>query len=247
VDTVANGQEAVAALNNLTYAIVFMDCQMPEMDGYEATTAIRTSEQLTGTRVPIIAMTANVMPGDRERCLQVGMDDYISKPVKAEDLANILQQWVQPTNPSAISSDGMLSQPPLTDTPSVSSALDTQAFIALRELCGPENSAFLQDLVAAFFRDSEAHIAAIRHAIATNDVEALERTAHLLKSSSANVGALGMAELCRTLQMLARTRTLSAAPPLAEQLAHEFSRVKQALQHECVSVRKKKAATSGTL
>lgn len=232
VDTVANGREAVAALNSASYAMVFMDCQMPEMDGYEATAIIRHCEQITGAHVPIIAMTANAMPGDRESCLQAGMDAYVSKPVTTEELAEILRQWTRPASTTGLSADAAVSPRLAPTRPRSSSALDTQTFIALRELCGPENSAFLENLVKAFFRDAGAHITAMRTALVANDAGGVARTAHTLKSSSANVGALGMAELCRSLEMLARTNMLSDVPPLVEQLAHEFDRVKQSLQNE---------------
>jgi two-component system sensor histidine kinase/response regulator len=95
VDVAANGQEAIDASARNAYACIFMDCQMPEMDGFAATVAIRQREAETGTHVPIIAMTANAMQGDRERCLDAGMDDYVSKPVKAEDLAAMLRKWTR--------------------------------------------------------------------------------------------------------------------------------------------------------
>jgi signal transduction histidine kinase/DNA-binding response OmpR family regulator len=93
VDMVANGQEAVDAFSRVAYELIFMDCQMPEMDGYEASAAIRAREVKSGGHVPIVAMTANVMPGDRERCLAAGMDDYVSKPLKSETLLAVLQRW----------------------------------------------------------------------------------------------------------------------------------------------------------
>jgi CheY-like chemotaxis protein len=94
VDVAANGLEAVELYGQLPYDIVFMDCQMPEMDGFEATAEIRRLEQADGRRVPIVALTANAMAGDRERCLAAGMDDFISKPIKETDLSRAIEHWV---------------------------------------------------------------------------------------------------------------------------------------------------------
>ena len=104
----ANGHEAVEAMSRLPYDCIFMDCQMPEMDGYEATAAIRAQEAESGGHVPIIAMTANAMQGDRERCLAAGMDDYVSKPVRSAKLAPMLEKWA----PSPVD----VSSPPLAKT-----------------------------------------------------------------------------------------------------------------------------------
>jgi CheY-like chemotaxis protein len=109
VDVVANGREALDTLIQCPYDLVFMDCQRPEMDGYAATVAVREREQQTGSRIPIIAMTANAMPGDRETCLEAGMDDYVSKPVQAAELLAMLQKWgnysVTQTPPALLSTN----------------------------------------------------------------------------------------------------------------------------------------------
>ena len=93
-DVAVNGHEAIEAVSNISYDLILMDCQMPEMDGFEATEMIRMGEKERGIRIPIIAMTANAMQGDRERCLEAGMDDYIGKPAKPEDLIAVLEKWI---------------------------------------------------------------------------------------------------------------------------------------------------------
>jgi len=96
IDVAANGQEAVNMLAQMAYDVVFMDCQMPEMDGFAATAIIRQREAHSEQHIPIIAMTANAMQGDRERCLAAGMDDYISKPVKYDEIIAMLRKWSSP-------------------------------------------------------------------------------------------------------------------------------------------------------
>jgi len=95
-DVAANGVEAVSMVRGFPYDLVVMDCQMPEMDGYEATGMIRRMEEGEDSRIPIIAMTANAMAGDRERCLETGMDDYVSKPIRLDDLRRLLDRWAPP-------------------------------------------------------------------------------------------------------------------------------------------------------
>ena len=92
-EAVSSGHEAITAIAQGHYALVLMDCQMPEMDGYEATGHIRQMESTTGNHIPIIALTANAMPSDRQACLAAGMDDYLSKPVRMEELRAMLERW----------------------------------------------------------------------------------------------------------------------------------------------------------
>jgi len=237
VDVVANGSEAIEALERIAYDCVFMDCQMPEMDGYDATTAIRTRETQTGGHVPIIAITANAMQGDRERCLAVGMDDYVGKPVQAPDLLAMLRKWTQsPVDTpaqlgTAASAAGLPWCTPEAERPP--SALDAEAFAALKDLGGKEDDAFLLDVITQFIQDAAAHLATLRTAIDTSDPTTLERAAHTLKSSSANVGALGMAALCHELQTLGRSGVTTEAAAHVERLTDEFARVCQALEHAC--------------
>lgn len=103
VDLVANGREVIDALSRLSYGLIFMDCQMPEIDGFEACREIRKRE-VGGSRVPIVAITANAMKGDRERCLAAGMDDYVSKPFKQDDLRAVIDRWI--TTEEVIAANG---------------------------------------------------------------------------------------------------------------------------------------------
>jgi CheY-like chemotaxis protein/HPt (histidine-containing phosphotransfer) domain-containing protein len=236
IDVAANGREAVEASARIPYDLIFMDCQMPDMDGYAATAAIRARETLTGIHIPIIAMTANAMQGDREQCLQAGMDDYVSKPVKTENLLEILQQWASQAAGTSPVPDTAVTG---TSTPAPQeeeSALCAQPFAALKELCDDEDPAFLLDLIKTYLQDTATHIATLRSAVFTRDARSLERTAHSLKSSSANIGALGMADLCGTLQTLGQAGSVPQAIPLVEQLTAEFDCVQKALYQECAAM-----------
>jgi PAS domain S-box-containing protein len=235
VDAVANGREALEALTHIAYDLVFMDCQMPEMDGYEATTAIRAHEAHSGTHMPIIAMTANAMPDDRERCLQAGMDDYIRKPVKAEVLQAIVQQWGQP----ALGSARVPEAGPQLFAPaegSCSSPLQVPTLIALNNLGDERDCTFLSSLTTTFLQDATRYMTRLQLALDTHDATALEHTARVLASSSAAVDALNMVELCHALQHLGRAGIVADARPLVAQLTGEFARVQQALQRTGVEL-----------
>ena len=232
-----NGLEAVEAMRTATYDAILMDCQMPEMDGYQATVAIRQIEGLEH-HTPIIAMTAAAMEGDRQTCLAAGMDDFISKPVRLEAIAEVLQRWmVPPTSEGALSS--MKSSPsaskpePTGDAPSVPDAvsdpLDRSQIELLLSLDGGEGET-LGEIVHQYLAHGEKGLLELRRLLTEGDVLALERTAHTLKGASANVGASAMVEVCAQLESSARAEELDAADGLMERCDLEFARVQDALQ-----------------
>jgi two-component system sensor histidine kinase/response regulator len=188
-DVVDNGLEALDAMGRTEYGLVLMDCQMPGMDGFEATQAIRRAEP-AGRRVPIIAMTANAMLGDRERCLEAGMDDYISKPIDPQKVLDTIQRWL-PMGP-------MDESPP---TPSVAVAAPYMDEGQLRSLVG-NDPVKLRKYLRLFVTSAEPTLHALDAAVRTRDQAGLRRHAHNLRGSSANIGAAEMALAAGQLEQL---------------------------------------------
>ncbi len=226
VDVAANGIEAVEALTRISYAAVLMDCQMPEMDGYEATARIR---ELGGDRAntPIIAMTAGAMKRDEERALAAGMDDYLSKPVKAEELGEVVQRWVQEGGRRRVAAAPTGGE--TAEEPAESAELDADVVAGLRELTEHSGQDMMVDLIAMFLRDARTRAAALRQAIEAGDTGVLHTVGHSLKGSCANLGARGMAELCGRLEGLGRDGRLDGAREIVDALDAEFERVRVAL------------------
>ncbi|MEO5345003.1 MAG: PAS domain S-box protein [Magnetococcus sp. YQC-9] len=178
---VANGQEAVEAVSHLPYALVLMDCQMPVMDGFEATHAIRKLEQSTQRHTPIIAMTAHAMKGDRERCLSAGMDDYLSKPVSPEILLQKLQYWI----PRSIGAP-----PPVEIT-------------QLRQLFGDDDE-MIRELLHHFRPSARELLDKLAEMIQKEDGPGVLETSLELKEACANMGVSAMAHLVRVMEQTAR-------------------------------------------
>jgi len=191
-DAVSNGNEVLQALRQVPYDIILMDCQMPEMDGYEVSRAIR--QEQSGSRPYIIALTANAMHGDRERCLQSGMNDYLTKPLQLADLESSLQrallrvQPVRRSRPSDASSE----------------ALDLGILAGLRELSSPQNSDPLKELVDLFLKDARLRLQKLALALAAKDYNAVAATAHTIKGSANNLGARRLASLLSNLEIQAK-------------------------------------------
>ncbi|MGE3537542.1 MAG: ATP-binding protein [Candidatus Tectimicrobiota bacterium] len=225
VDVAANGLEAIDLSSRQTYDCLFMDCQMPHLDGYAATAAIRQREASTGRHTPIIAMTANALPGDRERCLHAGMDDYLSKPVLRPALEQLLATWLAcpPVVP-------VLPAPASASSPRP--VVDPGTFAALLELVDGDDTTFVHTLIASFLEDAAAYLAVLEEAVRTEQPARMAQTASTLHSSSTHVGALGLAALCTALQQCGEAGQTTEAEPLLESLRQEFDRVRGALRHE---------------
>lgn len=225
-DAVGNGREALEALEKTEYDIVLMDCQMPEIDGYEATAEIRRREGST-KHTKIIAMTAHVLEGDREKCLAAGMDDYISKPVKLEALKTVLGRWTaNPTRPEAVGSNT-----PRART-SVEEIMDSIMLANLRAIQKEGRLNVVSELLDLFLRDALPTLATLREALAEGNMQALEHAAHGLKGSCAILGLQQMAALSAELEEEGRSGLVQRAGAVLTQLEDELERVRQALESE---------------
>jgi PAS domain S-box-containing protein len=213
-DVAMNGLEAIAALERRPYDVVLMDVQMPELDGLDATRRI-VAEWPEETRPHIIAMTANALPEDREACFAAGMNDYVAKPIRSEELAAALKRAKRLPGGAAESEDrvGYVS-------------LDDGALQNLRDLGGED---FLREVIDAFLADAPALIATLRSSLDEQGAEELRRAAHTLKSNGATLGAEGFAELCRTLEQRAKAGELDAAAELVDRIEQEYRPLEEAL------------------
>jgi CheY-like chemotaxis protein/HPt (histidine-containing phosphotransfer) domain-containing protein len=224
-DVAANGLEAVAAVARQPYDLVLMDVQMPEMDGLEASREI--VRRWPDMRPRIVAMTANAMQGDRDRCLAAGMDDYLSKPIRLEALVVALQRSAarEPDQVRAGGASGSVN-PPDAETASTGS-LDRAALERLRATMG---AGFLADLLPTFVQDSQELVSTMRRALDDKDVDAFRRAAHSLKSNAASFGATTLSALARDLEALAKSGSLDGAARGVERLAGECETVVRALR-----------------
>ena len=224
-DVASDGVEALAALERRPYDAVLMDCRMPRMDGFEATMEIRRRQAGQG-HVPIVAMTANALVGDREKCIAAGMDDYLSKPVKDQELEEILNRLV-------FGIDGGAPQPvPRTALPltHANGVLDLEQFHQLRDLAGDgDNSDFLRNLVEQYLQEAACQLAELRRVTQGGEPKAVRTAAHGLKGSSATMGAKSVADACQALELLAGEGEMPA-PEALERISAELERAAAALR-----------------
>ena len=212
-DVANNGLEAIEALERQPYDVVLMDVQMPELDGLDATRRIgeRWSSE---SRPHIIAMTANAMPEDREACFAAGMDDYVAKPIRAEELVAALKR-AKPRADADGGSEGVEYV-----------SLDDDALKNLRDLGGDD---FLGEVIDAFLADAPELVATLRRALDEASSEELRRAAHTLKSNGATLGATEFAELCRTLEAHAKAGELDDAGELVGRIEQAYGLLRDAL------------------
>ena len=224
-------------LEMIPYDLVLMDCQMPEMDGYQATAEIRQHPGKIG-QIPIIAMTASAMTGDREKCLAAGMDDYISKPVKPKNLRAVLEKWGHRAEDAAPpeQNDGLPSsrRSDLTATGKIAPVLNSLVLLSLHELAEGD-APFLTEVFETFMRETSERITAMRRAVDAKDVDHLKRTAHTLKGAGSHLGAERMAHICKRLESIGNAEFVTVATALIEELVEEFNRVKVALSDQLLS------------
>ncbi len=227
VTAVSNGREALAALEESPYDLVLMDCQMPEMDGYETTRRLRVREGRAHPRLPIIALTAHALKDDLQRCLDAGMDDYVTKPFHPETLRRTVEKWLtsSDTRPADLSPS-----PAPGDEP----RLDPGRLHGLRELGKLGGSNLLATVITRF--QEQPLLTALRQDLTAGDRSALMLHAHTLKGSSGALGALRLARLCADLEKVASTDDLAACATRVEELAEEYRRVLDELAEATLSV-----------
>jgi signal transduction histidine kinase/DNA-binding response OmpR family regulator/HPt (histidine-containing phosphotransfer) domain-containing protein len=228
-----NGEEALQLVRSGDYDIVLMDCQMPVMDGFAATGAIRRDEREAGrTRaLPVIAITANALQGDREACLAAGMDDYLSKPFTQQQLAAVIGRWIAMPLVATVHHDD---EPPRLPPESVElihrdDVINRAALDNIRALSRDGGDALVQKVIAAYVDDTPQHLQTLRRAIAGADASSVRKVAHSLKSASANVGAQKLAQLAREMEHLGRADTTEGASGILTDMEQEFQAVRHSL------------------
>jgi signal transduction histidine kinase/DNA-binding response OmpR family regulator len=221
-DVAANGFEALEALERIPYTAVLMDCQMPEMDGFQATAELRRREGAS-THTPVIAMTANVMRGDRERCLEAGMDDYVPKPVRLEDLDAALRRWLPG---------------PGSEAPAEDASVDPAVRARLQQLQRPGRAGEVTMLIGMFVEDTTNRLRLLRDAAASQNAGALREVAHALRGAAGHFGLSELVERCEQIEALARAGTLSGAPQAVVDLENAFVRAQDTLNAASADARR---------
>ncbi len=229
VDTVENGRQAVEKSQQEMYNAILMDVQMPELDGFEATGQIRKRELNSGQHIPIIAMTAHALVGDRERCLEAGMDDYVSKPLEPQFLLAVLDRWIQPN-------EERLEMKLTSDSPSASNRDDKPVNLETALSRFDNDRQFFADMCAEFMASLPHRIEEMRASLKADDAVTLSRHGHSLKGVSGNFSAGPITRLSAEIEALGKAGDLSSMPKLLNHLEAEVKRLKEFLADEKILI-----------
>ena len=224
VRMVDSGKDAVKAAADGGIDLILMDCQMPVMDGYQATRLIREAESGKNFRVPIVALTADAMKGSRDNCISSGMNDYIIKPVNIDTLEQVIGKWLSSGQKNARQVSAAV--PDAADQVPV---IDREVFKELKKLQMPGFPDVVAELIKIFICDTPPKIKALEAAVGERNSVAVQKMAHNLKSSCANIGALRLSALCRTLENDARAGELTGAERARDNIVSEYARVETEL------------------
>ncbi|MGB5306689.1 MAG: response regulator, partial [Gammaproteobacteria bacterium] len=251
-DAVVNGREAVAAVQENDYDIVLMDCQMPTMDGFEATSEIRRTEAAgPGRHIPVVAVTANAMESDRKKCFDAGMDDYISKPFTQGQLETVLEEWCESSisivNPETSGSELLMASdtscaeqtaqadPSVAeDTNAAHAAINRDDLETIRQLQDEGEPDLVSQVIMLYLDDTPALLNSLREAVSSMDAGNVRMIAHRLKSGSAYLGAAALADLFQQLEDLGQNNELGEAEVFLNRIDNEFRAVSAALLDETV-------------
>jgi len=239
-----NGRQAVEMFLKDPPDLILMDCQMPEMDGYQATGKIREHEKKLNIKTPIVALTANALEGDKEKCLDAGMDDYLGKPFKPVELQAIIDQWSLSTKDNRLRSGAVISNslkgnpdehPATEDQPGdteQTTVIDPKALLAIKDLQMEGEPSILLNVVQTYIQSTEDNMAQLHVKLPDASVKDVQFFAHTLKSSSANVGAMQLSRLSKELEFGCRDRSINDFDPYIKTIEAEFTKVKSALEGE---------------
>jgi CheY-like chemotaxis protein len=221
---VADGEAAIELWNSRKFGIVLTDCHMPRMDGFQLTGAIRQSETETKSRVPIIAITANALEGEAERCLAAGMDDYLAKPVELEQLGKVVSRWM----PGALSGDAVAADAGLPETHRGDRPASAEApidMVELARLLGSDADEFLMDTLSFFVETMMETPDDLRRFVRSKDAVALREAAHSAKGAAASAAAPRLTELLQNLENAAAADDWSSISLLLPKIYKEFADV----------------------
>ncbi len=234
VDLAIDGREAISGFKKHCYDIIFMDCQMPRMDGYEATKEIRRLETSSSEKnhIPVIALTANALSGDREKCLTAGMDDYISKPFDIKRIRKVLMHWLPDKLKVAAANPPQQENHGVTEPKDASSVINYKVLESIRNLQCRGTEDILTKIITLFLEETPKQLAELHQAIQDHNANKVCAIAHSLKSSSANLGAIKLSEHLNKLEQQGLNNSATLATELFEQVRNEFQHTIKPLQEE---------------